>query len=229
MSAKDSGARGRKPLIARLLDLFFPPKCVFCRRLLKEEEQEICAACQNSLPWVTEDTPPKRVENVGRCAAPLWYRDEVRESFHRYKFQGQDFYARVYGKLMAQCVRDRLGLGFDAVTWAPLSQKRKKQRGYDQAELLARAVGSELDKPVIPILRKVKHTAAQSSLESDEARAQNAAGAYEIADPAAAEGKQILLVDDIVTTGATLSNCAGVLLDAGAKEVRAVTFARAHR
>lgn len=213
------------PLVVRLLDLLYPPKCVFCGGLLGEGEEGLCAACQRALPWAAEDAPPKRIEYVERCAVPLWYRDVVRESFHRYKFEGRDLYAPVYGKLMAQSVRDRLGLGFDVVTWAPLSQKRKKRRGYDQAELLARAVGTELDKPVLPMLRKTKDTAEQSSLASDEARAQNAAGAYEAA--AAGEGRRVLLVDDIVTTGATLSQCAQILLDAGAKEVWAAVFARA--
>ena len=228
MSTKNSGACSMNPLAVRLLDLLYPPKCVFCGGLLEEGEKGLCAVCQRALPWAAEDAPPKRVEYVERCAAPLWYRDVVRESFHRYKFEGRDLYAPVYGKLMAQCVRDRLGLGFDAVTWAPLSKKRKRKRG-DQAELLARVLASELDKPAVSVLRKVRDTVEQSSLDDEAARAQNAAGAYECADPAAVMHKRVLLVDDIVTTGSTLSQCAQILLDAGAKEIWAATFARAHR
>lgn len=213
--------------ISRLLDLLYPPKCVFCGRLLKVGEKGLCAACQKSLPWVAEDVPEKVCAPAARCAAPLWYRDEVRESFHRYKFEGRDFYAPEYGKLMAQCVRDRLGLGFDLICWAPLSQKRRRKRGYDQAELLARVLSSELARPAVPALRKVKNTVEQSSLEDEGARARNAAGAYAIADPAAVRGKRVLLVDDIVTSGSTLSNCAQILLDAGADEVWAAVFARA--
>ena len=128
---------------------------------------------------------------------------------------------------MAQCVRDRLGRDFDLVVWAPLSRKRRRQRGYDQAELLARVLAQELDRPALPALRKVRDTVEQSSLDGEAARKQNAAGAYEIADPDAVAGKRVLLVDDIVTTGSTLSTCAQVLLDAGAGDVWAAVFARA--
>lgn len=214
-------------LVSRLLDLLYSPKCVFCGRVLRDGESDWCGKCQENLPWIGSDVPEKACAPVKRCAAPLWYRDEVRESFHRYKFEGQDIYAPKYGKLMAQCVRDRLGLGFDLVCWAPLSQKRLRKRGYDQAELLARALASELDKPAVPVLRKARDTAEQSSLADEAARTQNAAGAYECADPAAVRGKRVLLVDDIVTTGSTLSECAQILLDAGAAEVWAAVFARA--
>ena len=145
-------------LLTRLLDLLYPPKCVFCGGLLREGETDWCGKCQKTLPWVEETAPEKACAPATRCAAPLWYRDEVRESFHRYKFEGRDFYAPVYGRLMAQCVRDRLGLNFDLVVWAPLSRKRKQRRGYDQAELLARVLAQELDKPVLAALRKVKDT-----------------------------------------------------------------------
>jgi len=212
-----------------LLDLLYPPKCIFCGRLLRDGESGWCGACQEGLPWIGEDEPEKVCAPATRCAAPLWYRDDVRESFHRYKFEGRDFYAPVYGKLMAQCVRDRLGLDFDLICWAPLSGKRLKRRGYDQAELLARVLAETLDRPIVPALRKTRDTVEQSSLDSGDARVQNAAGAYECVDPAAVEGKRVLLVDDIITTGSTLSSCARVLLDAGAGEVWAAVFARAQR
>lgn len=212
-------------IVSRLLDLLYPPKCVFCGGLLREGETDWCGRCQKNLPWVEETAPEKACAPATRCAAPLWYRDEVRESFHRYKFEGRDFYAPVYGRLMAQCVRDRLGLDFDLVVWAPLSRKRKRRRGYDQAELLAQVLAQELDKPLLSALRKVRDTVEQSSLDDDAARTRNASGAYESA--AALDGERVLLVDDIVTTGSTLSACAQVLLDAGAAEVWTAVFARA--
>ena len=214
-------------LWSSLLDLLYPPKCVFCGRVLRDGEPDWCEECQKTLPWIGPEVPEKVCAPASRCAAPLWYRDEVRESFHRYKFEGRDFYAPKYGMLMAQCVRDRLGLSFDLICWAPLSKKRRRKRGYDQAELLARVLALELDRPAVPALRKVRDTAEQSALDDKAARAQNAAGAYEIADPAAVRGKRVLLVDDIVTTGSTLASCAQILLDAGAKEVWAAVFARA--
>lgn len=221
------GDKRPRAFLSRLLDLLCPPKCIFCGKLLGDGEREVCAACRASLPWV--DVPPLRVKGADRCAAALWYRGRVRESLHRYKFEGRDFYAPAYGRLLAQCVRDRLGTQFDLICWAPLSRKRRRQRGYDQAELLARALAAELDRPAAPLLRKVRDTAAQSSLEDDGARAANAAGAYALADGAQARGKRVLLVDDIVTTGSTLASCARVLRDAGAEQVWAAALARARR
>ena len=211
----------------RLVDLLYPPKCIFCGKLLRDGEPGWCAACQEHLPWIGEDEPEKVCAPAAHCVAPLWYRDEVRESFHRYKFEGRDFYASEYGRLMAQCVGDRLGSDFDLVCWAPLAKKRLKQRGYDQAELLARVLAGSLDRPVVPVLRKTRNTVEQSSLDGEKDRAQNAAGVYECIDPAAVENRRALLVDDIVTTGSTLSSCAQILLDAGAREVWAAAFARA--
>lgn len=212
-------------LLTHLLNLLYPPKCVFCGKLLQTGETDWCGACQRALPWVEEHTPEKNCAPATRCVAPLWYRGVVRESFHRYKFEGRDFYAPVYGRLMAQRVRDRLGLAFDLVVWAPLSPKRRRQRGYDQAGLLAQVLAQELDKPVFPALRKVRDTPEQSSLDDGAARIRNAAGVYEAAP--AVEGKRVLLVDDIVTTGSTLSACAQALLDAGAAEVWTAVLARA--
>lgn len=214
-------------MFSRLLDLLYPPKCVFCGRVLRDGEPDWCGECRKTLPWTGSDVPEKVCAPAKRCAAPLWYRDKVRESFRRYKFEGRDFYAPEYGRLMAQCVRDRLGLGFDLICWAPLSKKRLRKRGYDQAELLARVLASELDRPAVPVLRKIRDTVEQSSLEDEAERVQNAAGAYECADRLAVRDKRVLLVDDIVTTGSTLSECAQILLDAGAKEVWAAVFARA--
>ena len=91
-----------------LLDLIFPPKCVFCRRLLRKGEEGFCAHCQEHLPWSLGPEAERKVEFVSLCVSPLWYQSEVRESFHRYKFKGVRGYAKVYGRLMAQCVRDHL-------------------------------------------------------------------------------------------------------------------------
>lgn len=214
--------------LTAFLDLLFPPKCVFCGKVLDDGEQGFCMDCQSALPWIGPDDPPKRCAQLSRCESPLWYRDGVRDCVHRYKFEDRPFYAGTCGKLMAQLVHDRLDGAYDLLTWAPLSRKRKKERGYDQAYLLAKAVAEELGgPPPVETLRKVRDTAAQSSLEDAQARAANVSGVYEIVDPARVAGKRVLLVDDVVTTGATLSQCAQVLLAAGAAEVLGLTFARA--
>lgn len=216
-------------LTAALLDLFFPPRCAFCGGLLGAGEEGLCAQCQQALPWTGAEDPPKRCAGLSQCLSPLWYQDLVRRSFHRYKFSGKTGRAGTYGRLMAQCVHDRLEGEFDLLTWVPLSKKRLRRRGYDQSLLLAQAVAGELGTEVASTLRKVRDTRAQSSLEGEDQRSANVKDVYEVPCPQVVAGKRILLVDDVVTTGSTLSECAKALLAAGAADVSAVTLARARR
>lgn len=216
-------------LFQGLLDWIFPPRCPFCHEFWSEKGRDFCPTCQNNLPWAFGTLAVQSGEAFRCCVSPLLYRDMVRDSFHRYKFYGQKAYAKVYGKLMAQCVIDNLGVSVDFLTWAPLSPLRKWRRGYDQAYLLARAIGQELGIEPVRTLRKAKHRKAQSRLGGgEEARRSNIQGAYGLASKVEVKGCSILLVDDIVTTGSTLSECAKVLLEAGAEQVVCVTLARAH-
>ena len=217
-----------KNVFVSVLDILFPPKCVFCRRLLRKGERDLCPRCRDSLPWTGEGCA-QAPEFMTRCVSPLWYRDEVAESFHRYKFGGSRGYAEAYGRLMADCVRQHLGKQWDVITWVPLSARRLAERGYDQAMLLAMATALELGDVAVETLRKAQDVQAQSGLQDDAQRRANVLGIYEAVDPELVAEKRVLLVDDVVTTGATLSECARTLLQAGAEEVMAVTLARARK
>ena len=128
---------------------------------------------------------------------------------------------------MAQCVRDHLKEEADGVTWAPLSRKRRRKRGFDQAELLARELGANLSLPVVSLLEKSRHTQPQSSLSDPSQRRANARGAYRLRPKGQVEGRRWLLVDDVVTSGSTLGECAYLLKQAGAEKVWCVTLAQA--
>ena len=210
------------------LDLLFPPKCVFCGRLLRRGESGMCPGCQRELPWLTEGAAEQKGEFFSLCVSPLRYQDKVRDSIHRYKFSGRQGYARIYGALVAQCISDHLAGRYDLITWVPLSRARRRERGYDQAFLLANAAALALGDVAVETLRKERHTRAQSSLEDESARRANVLGAYEIVDPELIEGKRVLLVDDVITTGATISECARILRTFGAADVVCATLARAH-
>lgn len=209
-----------------LLDLLYPPKCPFCARILERGEEGWCASCQEELPW-TGPGDAKTVESCDICLSPLWYKDGARDGMHRYKFDGGRVHARLFGTLMAQCLRDRREGAADLITWAPLHPKRKRKRGYDQAELLARRVGELTGLPVERTLEKVRATAVQSQTGGDEARKANVRGAYRALPGLDLTGKRVVLIDDVVTSGGTLSECAGVLRQAGAESVTGLTFARA--
>lgn len=207
-----------------LLNLLFPPKCPFCERVL--DRPGICPACQRALPWTEEGDSLWELSGRLRCTAPLWYEGAAREGILRFKFQGAAGAADPLGGLIAQCAAEQLSGEFDTVSWVPVSGRRLRQRGYDQAELLARSACLRWSTRPVRLLYKTKDTPAQSGLAGTAARRENAAGAYRAAGPESVRGRRILLVDDICTTGATLTECAGVLLSAGASEVVCAVAAR---
>ena len=117
----------------KLLDLFFPPRCAFCRRT---GVHGVCADCERTLPYAKVQLCEGA--GFGKCASPLLYEDAVRESLLRFKFHGAQSAAEGYGELLARCAAEELGGQFDTVTWVPVSKKREHERGYDQAYLLAK-------------------------------------------------------------------------------------------
>ena len=212
---------------AKLLDLLFPPKCVFCGKILPTGAEHLCPACRKGLPWLEGAEGEQKGEFFSLCVSPLEYRGRVRESVRQYKFRGHRGYHKAYGKLVAQCVHDHLAGKYDLITWVPLSEKRKKERGYDQAFLLASAAALELGDVAVETLRKSRNTDPQSGLEEESARRANVLGAYTAVDPELLAGKRVLLIDDVVTTGSTFSECARVLRTMGAKDVVCAALARA--
>ena len=211
--------------ISSLLDLFFPPKCVFCERVVDSADDAWCSKCTEDLPF-TLAGGRQDGEVFDFCVSPLYYKGDVRKSMLRYKFKGEASYAEVYGTILADCIRSNPDIGYDIISWVPLSSKRKRSRGYDQAMLLALAAALRLDDVAVETLVKPGDVRAQSELSGREERSANISGAYLASDPALIEGKCILLIDDIITTGSTLSECARVLLAAGAKRVVCATLER---
>jgi len=207
----------------RLLDLLFPPKCPFCGCVL--DTADVCPACRKTLPWTEEDRREQTLPGGLRCASPLWYEEAARQGILRFKFGGASGAARALGGLMAECAAERFSGEFDTVTWVPVSGKRLKKRGYDQSRLLAEAACRRWEMRPEPLLKKERDNPAQSGLTDAAARRANVLGVY-TADAAGTDGKRVLLIDDITTTGATLCECARELTAAGAQSVLALTLAR---
>jgi ComF family protein len=158
---------------------------------------------------------------VSRCAALGLYEGSLRSIIHALKYSQRRTIARRLAALMAQHSESVL-VGADAAVPVPLHRSRMRARGFNQAEELARA----LPLPSIRALRRRRRTATQADLPAAD-RHRNVKGAFRLARGASVEGRVLVLVDDVCTTGATLEACADVLLGAGAREVRALTAARA--
>ncbi len=206
-----------------MFSFLFPPKCVLCRKLLTHVETDMCHSCRiNTKPFINAK---RTIPFVAQWTALWYYKDDVRKCIHRFKFHNARSYADICGRLLAVKLLDDFSRDLDVISWVPISLPRRFTRGYDQSELLAKAISKELGIPAAATLRKIRHTRPQSSLLEVAQRRANILGAYKARNPKAIVGKRILLVDDVITTAATASECAKMLLAAGASEVRFAAIA----
>lgn len=203
-----------------LLGVFFPRKCPFCGKLTGKTL--LCETCKAALPRCEEI---RQGADFGRCTAPLYYEGQVRDAILAFKFKAKLGGLDAFGRLMAQTAAERYSSEFDAITWVPVSKKRLKKRGFDQARYLTASMCVDWHVAPLETLRKIVDNPPQSGLDEAAARRANVLGAYEAVSPEQFAGKRLLLVDDICTTGSTLSECARVLKAAGAAEILCLTLA----
>ena len=206
--------------------LLYPPKCILCRTVLESDETDLCRECRATAPEYPQGK--LKLQFVDSAAAVWYYKDNVRLSLHRYKFRRARHLAEPFGKMLAMKVLSSGMEELDLVTWVPISPLRKLFRGYDQDQLLAEVAARELGIKCMPLLKKIRHNRPQSGIESYAKRRANVLGVYRTVNEDRITGARILLVDDIVTTGATLGECARELLTAGAKEIHCAVVASAH-
>jgi ComF family protein len=215
-------------LAGRALDLALPARCPGCGR----EGPPICDGCLPKLDarldvpagipiGLPSDVPPPLLQ-LEWCAP---FSGLVRRALHELKYAGEKRLATPLGEAIARRWA-RTGAGGDLLVHVPVHAERRKKRGYDQAELIARAAGSALHIPAAPLLERTRATTAQFDLDRAD-RATNVSGAFALhARAPRPTGRWVVLIDDVMTTGATLAACAEALLDAGAIGVSAITVAR---
>ncbi len=211
-------------LLTWLGELLFPSKCILCRRILEREEQDLCQKCRAEAAWWAPNS--LAYPYLESLSAVWYYEDTVRGSILRYKFSGYRHYAEGYARALAHALKD---VDFDAITWIPISRKRLKKRGFDQVQLLAEHLGRELGIEPIALLEKTFDNPPQSHITGRAERRANVLGVYKAIAPGRVKERKILLLDDIITTGATAGECARVLLTAGAKEVHCAVIAAARQ
>ena len=214
-------------LLAFISHLLFPEKCVLCGQILERDQLDLCRKCRIDQPEcaVSREKYPYLDSWIA-----LWdYRDNVRRSLLKYKFYGRRNYAAAYGRLLSMKLLREDRADVDIITWIPISAKRLKKRGFDQVELLAQKLTQELQIPAVALLWKKRDNPQQSRIVGNAQRRANVLGAYEAINRESIQGKKILLLDDILTTGATAGECARILLEAGAKEVHFAAVAAANK
>ena len=232
------------PFWDAVLDVLLPRACAHCREDLRGEGP-LCAACARGLPPPPE---PACVRCAGRrgvapfcadCAgrrfscrlirAAASHRGPAASLVHAFKFRGSRAAAVAAGRVMGTALAGRPELGgFDALAAVPAHPRRERERGYNQAELLAREVAAVSGLPLLDVLERSRAAAPAWRLGRLERRAE-LAGAFapRAGAPALAAGKRILLIDDVTATGTTFESCAEALRSAGAADAAGYAFARA--
>lgn len=210
-------------LISSLLKLIFPVKCIFCGEDL--EDNFICPYCRKIIP-IHKDIRPGNV--FSKSVTVLRYSDDMSsEAVLGLKFGNRPDNAHALAEILNSVAGPELRESCDVMTWVPISKSHLKKRGYDQSELIATHLSKMSGIPAKQYLRKLKNNKTQSSISNHAVRALNVVGMYEAVNSEEIRGKRVLIIDDIITTGSTISECAKTLLAAGASDVIAAAPIRA--
>ena len=230
-----------RALFRRIAALFYPHRCFICDKAVPYPDT-VCETCAPKiirypqirgavcdvcgLPLKQCGCRPNRLYE--KAVFPLFYEGEARHSVHRLKFRGRLDKAKPFAAAMKTALEERDVLEqTDLLTFIPMTRQKQRSRGYNQAEQLCRALQEQTGLPMLPLLYKYADNGTQHDLPGALYRTGNILGVYE-PDPryvSEIEGKRILLVDDVLTSGATLNEAAKTLLIFGAQTVNTVTCA----
>lgn len=212
-----------------ILRLIYPEKCLFCGGILSKRETHICLECDKAGFVKNIVRYPEYGQFFTKAVAPFYYRQEVRNAIRRYKFSASPQYSCAFAYFMMQSILINELFDADYVTYVPGRGRLARTRGYNQAKLLAfelyKCSEGRIKKPV-ELIKKVKKTAHQYEVTAQE-RAKNIMGAFMPMSNVDLKGGKVLLIDDVITTGATASECARCLLTLGASEVNIAAIASA--
>jgi competence protein ComFC len=239
--------RLRTDFLAAMASLFYPPACAVCSDMVDAGEY-LCTGCDAKLTRIVppfcakcSEPFPAAISNIFTCAncghrrlhfdaAVAAYRSRgiVRKVVLHFKYSGQIHLRHLVARWLITALDDeRLrSATFDIIVPVPLHPARERERGFNQSALIAELLSAHTMLPVQPLLQRVRYTTTQTVFDRAE-RMQNLHGAFRLRKTAVVRGLRVLLVDDVLTTGSTLSECARVLKMAGAGSVYAATAARA--
>ncbi len=236
-------------ILTGIADVVFPPRCLTCGEILEEHGLlPLCPACEAGIcyihspfcprcgtPFPTAEGPDHLCGDCLTTERPYalarsvgLYEGTLLSAIHLFKYRGKPGVGQALGKIMA----DFAGSAWDMQTFSqivpvPLHRKRLRERGFNQAVILARVIAKRFALPLdFTTLRRTLSTVPQVGLRRQE-RSTNVHGAFEAISPERVAGRRVLLVDDVYTTGSTLTECASVLMKAGAEAVAVLTLARA--
>jgi competence protein ComFC len=237
----------KSELFQAAISLLYPATCAICREQVRAGEY-LCDDCEGKIvrivrPFCEVCSEPfegsintafscancaHRTIHFAAAVAAYRGRGVVRDVIHEFKYNRQIHLRHLVARwLCAALDEDRLrGQQFDVIVPVPLHPARQRERGFNQATLLAELLGAHVALPCSPLLKRIRYTTTQTALDRSE-RMENLHNAFRLRKNGDVRGLRVLLIDDVLTTGSTLSECARVLKRAGAKSVHAATAARA--
>ena len=214
----------------------FTNHCKYCNALIGENE-EMCEDCGKNLPCITGEKCEfcgaskercgckKHKMNFDGITAPFYYEKGIKECLKLFKFNGKTHFAHILAEEMSACIqKDFANVKFDFVCYVPFSNVQKIERNYNQSELLAERISTNLEIPLKNALVKLFDVKTQHDMPIQQ-RKGNIYGVYDVRNGVSLKGKTVLLVDDIMTTGETLNNCALIMKIRGAEKVYCATSA----
>lgn len=225
-------------IILKVLEFIYPPRCVFCNEIIEVGKSKlICDNCKNNIRFIEGDTCLKcgkplndnEEKTCKQCLkydfvykkgiSLLCYEGFARDAIHRFKYKNHPEYAKIFAQLMYDYSEDKTFFNANYLIPIPMFIKKKKSRGFNQAELIANEFSKISNIPVLEdVLIRIKKTKKQSDLNFKE-RQNNIKDAFKVERSDRIKNKNILLIDDIYTTGSTINECSKILLDAGARDI----------
>ncbi len=219
-----------KGFTTTLADIIYPKNCHICSKVLNNRigsfDENICLECvkdmRRAIPMVSptrQDTP------YDKLAACYNYEGPVRELIHKFKYENRPYLARSIARLMANTVNPALFEKIDCLLPVPLHQARVREREFNQSERIAWELSFFFKKPVSLTLKKIRNTPSQTTFKENK-RLSNLKNAFAVTDKKAILDKDILIIDDVITTKATVTEASRVLKNAGARTIHVLAFAK---
>ncbi len=203
--------------------VIYPDRCPFCNKLINRNDYA-CEKCKSDIP---QDGIIQGISGGYRCVSTFVHQDKFRRALLHFKFKGKTQYSSQLAFIMFEEIkRSYPDMIFDVITYVPMHKRSEFFRGYNQCELLSKNLSNMMKIPYKPLLSKVKHTKPQHKLEAKK-RKTNLKGVFRVIDKKDIKGKNILLLDDIVTTGTTLAECTKTLSKAKPQSIYCITLSRA--
>lgn len=204
-------------MLDMILSFIFPNKCPVCDCIMSYNSL-ICKSCMRKIQNLNLKKELFKINNKPvYCVSPFKYEGLIRKSILKFKFKGKMSHAAFFAYMMSQTI-NKYYSNLDFITFVPISSERKIKRKFDQSEILSEKISKIINVPLKSTLEKMADNAEQHNLERNE-REKNILNVYNVIGKNDIKGENILLIDDVCTTGNTLKECAKTLMTAGAKTV----------